>query len=70
MAGPEPVLPNASPCPRCGGRRLWAVVARRAEYEQHLEIQRDGRVIAASEPVQVDEGPTDEPVYVTCYTAP
>ena len=42
------------------------VVARRTEYEQRLEVQSNSRVVAATEPVQVDEEPTDEAVYVTC----
>jgi hypothetical protein len=46
MAHFPPLVDEAPPCPRCGGRKLLVTVYMTAAYEQEVRIRDDGAVEA------------------------
>lgn len=54
-----PLVETSSPCPRCGGGRLLVTVYATTAYEQEIEVQADGRVVALCEDTKAHEEPDD-----------
>jgi len=59
-----PLIDQARPCPRCGGRRLTVTIYMSSAYKQDILIRDDGAVEAESPSCHAHEEAVGSPSYL------